>query len=258
MKGRAQSDKRPARWLHRLHRWLGLGSITFVLLLSVTGIALNHTGDLRLGQRFFQAPWLLDWYGIEAPPPESSFLAGNHRVSLIGTRVYFDNTELAADISELVGAVQTLSYVAVATPTELYLVAPDGSLVERIETQMYLAANVTGLGTDGATLVLRSVDEWFRTDENFLDFDACLETDVAGVQWSVATELPKDDLAILQELYRGRGLSFERIILDLHSGKILARVGPILMDVVGGVFILLSLRGLAMWLGRGGKPRSTA
>jgi hypothetical protein len=255
---RAQSGKPPARWLHRLHRWLGLGSIAFVLLLSVTGIALNHTGDLRLDQRFFQAPSLLDWYGIEAPPPESSFLAGSHRVSLIGSRVYFDRTELADDISELVGAVETPSYVAIATPTELYLVASDGSLVERIETQLYLAANVTGLGTDGATLVLKSEDEWFRTDENFLEFDLCLERDVAGVAWSVATELPKEDLAILQELYRGRGLSLERIVLDLHSGKILTRVGPILMDIVGGVFILLSLLGLAMWLGRSGKPRSTA
>ena len=67
--------------------------------------------------------------------------------------------------------------------------------------------------------------------------------------------IPQEQLAILQELYRGRGLSLERVILDLHSGKILTRVGPILMDAAGIILIALSVIGLFMWAGRNGKQR---
>jgi len=45
------------------------------------------------------------------------------------------------------------------------------------------------------------------------------------------------------------------VILDLHSGKILTRVGPILMDAVGIILIALSVIGLFMWAGRNGKQR---
>jgi uncharacterized iron-regulated membrane protein len=44
----------------------------------------------------------------------------------------------------------------------------------------------------------------------------------------------------------------ERLLLDLHSGKILARVGPVLMDAVGVTLIVLSLLGLSMWFRRNG------
>jgi uncharacterized iron-regulated membrane protein len=64
--------------------------------------------------------------------------------------------------------------------------------------------------------------------------------------------IPQDQLEILLGLYRGRGLSLERVILDLHSGKILTRAGPVLMDAVGVILIALSVIGLLMWSRRNG------
>ena len=93
------------RWLSRWHRWFGVGSIVFILLLSVTGIALNHSDDLNLDSRYLRSPWLLEWYGIDVPDPESSFVAAPHRVTLIGERLYYDDSELMSGISTLVGMV---------------------------------------------------------------------------------------------------------------------------------------------------------
>ena len=66
---------RMQRVLGRLHRWLGLGSIAFVLLLSTTGIVLNHKDDFRLDRMYLSSSWLLDWYGVESPAAEASFAA---------------------------------------------------------------------------------------------------------------------------------------------------------------------------------------
>ena len=251
-----QSGPTPAqRWLPRVHRWFGLGSVVFVLLLSVTGIALNHAGELSLDRHYLRSPWLLEWYGIVVPPPEASFTAAAHRVSLIGERLYYDNYELTDGVRTLVGAVSTPSFIAIATPTDVLLVAPDGTLVERIDTEAFLPGDVTAIGVAGAVLLLRSGDYLYETDENLLTFSPCLEFEIADIQWPVPSVIPQEQLAILQGLYRGRGLSLERVILDLHSGKILTRVGPILMDAAGIILIALSVIGLFMWAGRNGKQR---
>lgn len=240
------------RWLSRTHRWLGAGSVVFVLLLSITGIALNHAGDLSLDRHYIRSPWLLEWYGVVVPPTEASFTAASHRISLIGERLYYDDNELTAGIPALVGAVSMPSFTAIATPTEVLLVTRDGTLVERVDTQAFLPGEVTAIGVAGAVLLLRGDDYLYESDENLLTFNPCLDYDAADIQWPVPTAIPQDQLEILLGLYRGRGLSLERVILDLHSGKILTRAGPVLMDAVGVILIALSVIGLLMWSRRNG------
>ncbi len=241
---------RSQRRLSRIHRWLGVGSIVFVLLLSVTGIALNHTDDLDLDDRYVHVPWMLDWYGVKVPPVQASFIVEGRRVSLIGERLYYENDELADRITGLVGSVSTPSFIAIATPTDVLLLLRDGTFVERIDIQASLPTEITRIGVSGDAIVLRSGDELYETDENLLAFGPCLEPDSTDIQWSVPSALPGDQLVVLQQLYRGRGLSMERLLLDLHSGKILTRAGPALLDVVGVLLIALSFLGVFMWFGR--------
>jgi len=51
------------------HRYLGLASALFVIILSITGILLNHTESLRLDERPVAQRWLLNIYGIAAVEP---------------------------------------------------------------------------------------------------------------------------------------------------------------------------------------------
>ena len=46
------------------HRWLGLASALFLLSLSITGLALNHTEFLKLDQVQVKNSFLLKRYGI--------------------------------------------------------------------------------------------------------------------------------------------------------------------------------------------------
>jgi len=58
-------------------------------------------------------------------------------------------------------------------------------------------------------------------------------------------------LEALQVAWRGQGLTVERVLLDLHSGRILAAAGVWLMDVVAVCMIVLALSGLILSLRRG-------
>ena len=51
----------------RNHRFAGGTLVAFVLFLSLTGIALNHSTDLGLDRRYVTWNWLLDAYGMGLP-----------------------------------------------------------------------------------------------------------------------------------------------------------------------------------------------
>jgi len=241
---------RPSRvpqWLPRMHRWLGLGSLVFILLLSCTGIALNHSSDLQLEQRFIGANWLLHWYGIDAPPPSASFAAAGHTLTLIGERLYFDDRELAENIDGLVGAVAVGEHIAVATPTRVLMTTYDGRLIEQIDARAMLPGEVIELGRLGADIIYRSEAGLYRSDEDALRIAPRAEPSAKAIEWSHAVTATSEQLAGLERLYRGRGLSVQRLLLDVHSGRAFARLGPWLMDVVGVTLVAISLFGLLLW-----------
>ncbi len=243
---------------HRLrhwHRWLGMGSLVFVVLLSVTGIVLNHSSELELDQRFLRTPWLLDWYGIEAPPVESSYAVAEHRVTLIGERLYFNDVELAEGILALQGAVAIPRFIAVATHDSVLLLTRSGALIERMPLSGELPGGAEAMGTARTALVIRSDGALYQADEELVGFDPCTDIADADVQWSEPSAVPLERLNSLHDAYRGTGVSVGRLLVDLHSGRLFTDAGPLVMDAVGVILIALSAFGIMLWV-RGNPARS--
>ncbi|MGH8167872.1 MAG: PepSY domain-containing protein [Woeseiaceae bacterium] len=248
------SGTTPARrsWVRRVHRWFGLAALLFVLLLSATGIALNHTSAWRLDERYLRWPWLLDAYGIEAPTPSASFADGNHRATQLGRRLYLDGRDLARDIDELAGTVVTGDFVVVATDQDVFVLTTSGELVERMSLAADLPAGIGAIGRAAGRVAVHSGVSLFRFDEHLVNLEPWTGNAVANPQWSIPSPPAADELSAIQDLYRGRGVTVERLLADLHSGRIITRFGPLLMDAVAVLLILLSLSGLWMWMQRSG------
>jgi len=79
------------------------------------------------------------------------------------------------------------------------------------------------------------VPEWQEVQETLL------------VHWSASGDIPKDLVEQLLILYRGKGLPLERVILDIHSGRILGQAGVLLIDFMAVLFLLLAMSGAWMW-----------
>lgn len=243
-------------WLRRVHRWVGLVALLFVLLLSVTGIALNHTTVWQLDERYVRWSWLLVAYGIDAPPPAASFADDGHRATLLGRRLYFDDRELARDVDELKGAVATGELAVVATGSVVFILTASGDLVERMDLAETLPAAIAALGLADERVIVRSGDALFRFDDALLNVEPWSGDAAGRVAWSTATPIGEDDLASIQALYRGRGVTVERLLTDLHSGRLFTRFGTLLMDAAAALLILVSLTGLLMWMQRGANGNS--
>jgi hypothetical protein len=199
----------------RGHRWVGVSVVVFVLFLAISGVTLNHASDLGLDRRYVGWSWLLDLYGIQAPQPAASF----------------------ADAGPLLLA--TAEQAA-------HVFMTGGELVEMIDLQSSLPGPVERLGRLADRAVIQSDGQLFRSDAGIAGFERW-DTDSADkIEWSVATPPDAGELAKLDAAWRGRGLPVERVLLDVHSGRIFGMPGVLLMDLFALCMIALGISGLML------------
>ena len=232
------------------HRYLGLGLAVFIVVLAGTGLALNHSHALGLDARYAQSKWLLDRYGIAAPRDITSFEAGGHWISQVEDAVFFDDRELTREHSRLVGAVGLEGAIAAAFGDRILLLTTDGAVIESVTDVLGapIAVEDLGLLEGPRRLILHTASGDFTADPDLIEWRQV----AAGppVQWSRRATAPaalSDDII---GRYRGSILSYEGILLDVHSGRILGSWGVYVVDAAAGLLVLLALLGIWTWAAR--------
>jgi hypothetical protein len=225
-----------------------VGALFFLMLIS-TGLLLNHTDALRLDQRHVRLVWLLNYYDVKPPHDPLSFRAGDHIVSQLGARFYLDGRELAQSEDRLLGATQAGATLAVAAGDKLWLFDRAGKLIEQLGRADGLPSGLLRLGRapDENTIAAATHDGYYS-----LALDTLRWTETSGERatWSEPVATPEDLREQLIAAYRGTGLPLERVLLDLHSGRLFGSWGVYLVDIAALFFLFLVATGLWMWVRR--------
>lgn len=230
-------------FLWRWHRRLGIAIFVLILLLSVTGILLNHSGQVGLADKPVRQGWLLSLYGLKAPTI-TSFAVGEHWLShLGGDYLYLDGRELAYCAHQLTGALVNNGIWVAACRDELLLLTPQGDVIERIGGAYGLPKPISGLGRCDQQLCLGSGSRWYLADIDQLTWQPIRWQQLETAQ---PASLPARVKQLLRDSYYGSTITWERVMLDLHSGR-LFQMGPWFMDLVGMLLMALSVTGLTMW-----------
>lgn len=252
MKTDRRERSRTLRLLLKTHRTAGLVSAAFVLLLATTGIMLQHTDGLGLDERFLRGDYWLAWYGMELPEPGPVYVFGDHEAALLGDRLYVDGVATADNLSALSGAVALAELLVIAAPDRLLLLTDSGLLLETVTSVHGLPEPVRSIGLDsGNTVYLSNGSGIIRADLDTLAFESA-EYD-GQLTWSQPFAGPTRWQQQIREDYSDRLLSWERLVLDLHSGRIAGRLGILWMDAMAILFMLMALTGILIWSRRSGK-----
>lgn len=238
----AKSERGAA--LKRWHRRLGVLAALFVIVLAFTGFALNHASALQLDRLVIRSPQVLSWYGIDLPERIDGFALNGRWLSRVADGLFLDDRQVATCRSELVGAIAFDDQLAVACQRELLLFTAEGLLVDRIDPTYRLPVPVQALGLAQGRLVLRVRDRLLRVLPEAPEFIP-LESD--AVAWSRPEPLPGSLVETLAPFAAGDDLTLERLVLDLHSGRLLGIRGVWLMDAVAVAMVVLALTGLMAW-----------
>lgn len=232
-------------FIHKWHRKVGITAAFFVMLLVVTGLLLNHTNNLNLQNIFVQSEKLLEWYNIQPEGQIKSFRVNQHWLTQIDGRLYFDQIELADHIEELYGTVRISDGFVVALDGSLLILTQSGELVERLSGSEGVPAGIKLIGlSEVGNIVIKAAHGDYIAD---LDTTEWQEQEGLVVNWSIPDEIPEKLSEQLLTLYRGKGLPLERVIIDIHSGRVLGLAGVLLVDFMALLFLLLAMSGVWMW-----------
>ena len=231
-------------FLWRWHRRLGLFTAVLALLLAVTGIALNHSPQWGFDHRLVTAEWIYRLYGEQADELPA-YRAGNHWLFRTAEgQLYLDHLKVSACGGELVGGHVHSGLVIAACADEMLLLTGSGELVESITPGMGLPSPLSGIGLAEEQLLLQTADGWMRADIDRLVFDQPAQAG-AIIQQGAPGVLPRKLQSRIP--WRNHWLSWERLLLDLHSGRLGGAAGVWLVDIAGLLLCILGLSGVAMW-----------
>ncbi len=220
------------RFFRSSHKNLGLALAVFLLLISITGILLNHSQVLGLAEQSVPALIASRYYTDDEV---LGFEVEGHYFFVLGDNLYADDVEIA-QCEALKGVVNLEYQLVILCDGELLLFMPDYKLIERIGVAFGLPENIEGISAHEGKLLL-SRDEGIFS----FDTDSLLAESVSGVEpvWPERKSVP--DSFVL-----GESISWQQFVLDLHSGMFLGGFGKLFADLLAIFIIVMTISGLVM------------
>lgn len=238
----ARKRRGPGRALLRLHRRVGVALSGVFIIVCITGILLNHSEDFDFQSRTIEADWVYDWYGMQPKGELLHFPLTQGSVSSLDGQLFF-GIETLGHFSTPSCVVELEALNAIAFENSILLISPKGELIETLPEASIPGNSISSMSSlDQRTLLIDTDQGSYQSDENILDWKR-IETATAG---SVPSPSPAPE-ALRQELikrYRGEGITWGRVLLDIHTGRFFGSVGKWLVDITAVALILLTLTGV--------------
>lgn len=240
----------PSRKWRRLHRWLGLLIAAPVIILSLTGILLNHVESLGLHQRTLPSV-LAGIYGVPAAGPVVAVEIDQQWWSFVGDQLFLQAQLVSQCPRPYAGVVSVAGIYVAGCDGALLLLDKRGALIERLGSEFALppferlvSADMKSAGAShSSSLVLFSPDaRWlFDIDQlSLMPFDALAQP----VAWQVP---PVEIVAALPTQVVPPELNWQRLIQDIHSGRVVSLAGKLLMDAAALLLMVLAITGVIIW-----------
>jgi hypothetical protein len=231
-------------WARRTHRVLGVSSLLFVVLISLSGLILNHADALGMS-RHAAGPLLLRIYGIMLPPVDSAFAAGGVLFATSAETLYANGGELAKSVDRLVGAVAIDGGIVVATGNEFFVTSSDAILIERFSTDS--PGQMSKLGTESQRIIVAIQDGYFEFDPQRMSLAVPGGIMTDGINWSRPATPSDEEVEQIGTAALGQAINWERVLLDFHSGRILPTVGRYLADITALCLLYMCFTGIVLW-----------
>ena len=232
------------------HRTLGLAAAFFILILVGTGIALNHGNSLSLDHE--PAPrWVLPLYGIDPSLPTEGFRAGDQWLIEAERQLFFNGANIGRCAPPLAGALVVGDMILAICQDILYLFTRSGELVE---TSIDIPEPFLALGSDGeqaSGVIVQGKFARYRFDIDDFSWQPLPGADEFTAVQSMP--LPIEFVEKIADSLVVADITWERFMLDLHSGRLFGDWGVWFVDLVAIILAVLAVSGVWLRLSRPGK-----
>ena len=199
------------KMIMKIHRFLGVTLVLFLLVLSVTGTLLQHAEEFGIRQKFISSSLASNLYNLK-PCIVASVKVENKWVSLCNSDLYFQDNKIINNISSINAILRKNNQYTIQYNTSHEIVLNDkGTIIDMIHLKKL------------STKRLKKIK---------------LKNNIA----------PESLREKIENKSLSKTITYERIAVDLHTGRIIGIVGVTLVDLVTIGLIILSFTGTYSWL----------
>ena len=231
----------------RWHRFIGIFSAGFMLFLAVSGLILNHAHNLNLDQQGIAFKPLLYWYGIDTKITPKGFQFDNNWLSNQEQSLYWNEQNISY-CSQLNTAFRYQSFILALCNEQIIVLTSRGLLVEKL-IEFPEPFKKMALDENKASIILAGESQSYSFDLENLDF-LPIPLSPQNIISPAPTTLPSSILTRLDGKLVDHSITWERVLLDLHSGRFFGQAGILFVDLLALMFCMLSITGAWLWLRR--------
>jgi hypothetical protein len=239
-------SRNKAKSLYIWHRYAGLFAAFFVIFLSITGIALNHTDDLSLKSQHITSNTLLDLYRVQAPTHIWQVKTAQHTVTQADDVLFVNSGQAISIESSVVGAAMFDDFLIIALTNALLLVDANNQVVETLTELDNVPKDIEKLGVNGnGDIYLQSKQQLLRLNN---DLSLQSHAEDVGISWVELKAISGQEESSIIQRYKSNIISLETLMLDIHSGRFFGPYGVWFFDFIGIILLFLASTGIIIWL----------
>ena len=237
------------------HRSIGIFSAGFMFFLALSGLVLNHAHNIGLDKQSISFKPLLSWYGVEIQSSDSGFPFGDSWLSNQQNSLYWNDKRIV-DCPELRTSLAYQNFILALCSENIIVLTAKGLIVEVISELPEQIVSMATMSTNNKVrpaLLLNGESKNYIFDLENLEFtptDDVKNTITNSESVALPSLLPSPLLSSLDNIASDHSITWERLLLDLHSGRFFGQAGIMLVDLLALMFIFLSITGAWLWLRR--------
>ncbi|WP_076416658.1 PepSY-associated TM helix domain-containing protein [Shewanella sp. UCD-KL12] len=254
--------KRLAKQLRPWHRRLGIFCAIFIILMATSGVVINHSNQLTVDTASVEQKWLLDYYGIKPPANISIYQTTPNNIASSDNLIWINQQLAVEGDSDIKGIVSVGNMFVAVDSNQLYILSKDGELMEKQDTSMGLPRGIEAIGVESRAIEatesrgqiwLKAQGGYFMADDDLIEWTQAMP--FAPIPWAapITTEQASKSSQDISLMARSSHLTWERVLLDVHSGRFFGSLGPWFMDLVALSLIVMAISGIYLW--QQGKPK---
>lgn len=235
----------------RWHRRVGVLLCFFIVWIATTGILLNHMYEWRLAEKLVNNAWVRQQYALAEPHYYS--LGDTSGVAQAASGELYVNAQLiGACDAAMVGAEPVGDMFAVACANKLLVVSATGALLESIGPSDGLPTPLNAVASFDSQLMLHA-EQWYAFDEARFAF---VPTAIGRAVSQPAAAIPDHVQQRLQDKLDAKPVSWERVLIDMHTGAFWGDGKHIISDIAAILMMLIAIGGVWVWLSKPGRFRT--
>ncbi|MGV6851880.1 MAG: PepSY domain-containing protein [bacterium] len=225
------------RTITRFHHGLGVAITLFVLIISITGIMINHAHQWSLDSQTIPHSVAEVFYNQKQQSMPESWDITCHAGVL-----FFEQSDLKIKCQNILFYTR-LNQMLIAVDQNKLLIWFQGELLEQLTPEQLGLEGISKLGIFDKRLVLSDAQNTIISDADVFEWSNAQSQQINQTQW-------------IEERTVDEPIYWERFLLDLHAGRFLGFASSTTLDLIAAGLIYMSLSGVWLWFKRRKKAKN--